>query len=83
MSDFHYQVSQTGRYSPYLIDNVGVVVWYGSITGGQINRESKVWDFEAEIGPIFHAKLINGNMVDGTVRFGPGTEGSFYANYTN
>ena len=79
---FDGQISQTGRNFTYLIDNLGTAVDFGPITG-QINRENKTWEFETASAPKFRAKLINGNMVDGTVNFPGNIEGPFYANYTN
>ena len=76
-------MSYTGSHSTNLIDNLGMAGDFGVITGGQINRGNKTWEIETASGPKFQAKLVNGNMVDGTVNFAPGSEGSFHANYTN
>ena len=47
-------------------------------------RSKHSLEFETDSGPEFHAKLMNGNMVDGTVHFfAIGEEGPFHANYTN
>ena len=48
----------------YLIDNSGKAVGFGPITGGQINRGNKTWEFGTVSVTKFQAKLVNGNMVE-------------------
>ena len=46
----------------YLIDNSGEAVGFGPITGGQINRGNKTWEFGTVSVPKFQATWLNMNM---------------------
>ena len=53
------------------------------IVNGEVNRTNKTWNFEASNGTKFQAKLLNGNMVNGTGQQPTDESFTFEANHNS